>query len=340
MDLISIIVPVYNVEKYLEECIISLINQTYKNIEIIIVNDGSTDSSSELCEKLARYDNRINVVNKENAGLGLARNTGLEYVNGKYVTFIDSDDFADVDLIEKLYNGIVLSGADTCIGGFKRVNDDGKILYEEVYKNITYSENQVIDEFLIRILGSSPEKSDSIRMSVWNVLFSVEIIKNNKLEFCSERTYISEDLIFDINYYQKSKKVCIIDSNSYNYRVNNSSLTMKYRSDKFEKCKFMYNEVCSKIKTYSLRSEAILRLQRQYFVNVRTCIAQENIKISKLSYNDAIKNIDMICNDKQLQTIIKEYPKNKIGIKQCIFLNLIKLKMSKILYLSSIIGVM
>lgn len=340
MDLISIIVPVYNVEKYLEECIVSLVNQTYKNIEIIIVNDGSTDSSSELCEKLAKYDNRIKVIHKKNAGLGLARNTGLEYVKGKYVTFIDSDDFADIDLVEKLYNGIVSDNADTCIGGFKRVNDDGNILYEEVYESITYSENQVVENLLLRMLGSSPKKSDAIRMSVWNVLFSVEIIKNNNLEFCSERKYISEDLIFDIDYYQHSNKVSVINSSAYNYRVNNNSLTMKYRDDKFIKCKFMYNEVCTKIKEYSLRTEAILRLQRQYFVNIRTCISQENIKISRLSYKDAIKNIKLICNDKQLQIIIKEYPKDKVGIKQSVFLALIRLKMSRLLYLSSIIGIL
>lgn len=340
MDLISIIVPVYNVEKYLEQCIDSLVNQTYKNIEIIIVNDGSTDSSGELCDKLAKRDSRINVVHKKNAGLGFARNTGLEFVKGKYVTFIDSDDFADVDLIENLYNEIILNNADTCIGGFKRVNDDGKVLYKEKYKSVTYSGNEVVQELLLRILGSSPEKSDAIRMSVWNVLFSVEIIKNNNLKFCSERKYISEDLIFDIDYYQHSKKTSIINSCAYNYRVNNNSLTMKYRDDKFVKCRFLYNEVCNKIKESSLSSDAILRLQRQYFVNIRTCISQENIKVSRLNYNSAIKNIDLICNDKQLQTIIKEYPKNKIGIKQCVFLGLIQLKMSKILYLSSVIGIL
>lgn len=340
MDLISIIVPVYNVEKYLEQCIESLVNQTYKNIEIIIVNDGSTDSSGELCEKLANHDSRINVIHKKNAGLGLARNTGLEFVKGKYVTFIDSDDFADVDLIENLYNGIILNNADTCIGGFKRVNDDGKVLYKEEYKSVTYSGNKVVQELLLRMLGSSPEKSDAIRMSVWNVLFSVEIIKNNNLQFCSERKYISEDLMFDIDYYIHSYKTTIINSTDYNYRVNNNSLTMKYRDDRFVKCKFLYNEVYGKIKEYSLSQEAFLRLQRQYFVNVRVCIRQENTKISKLSYNDAIRNIKSICNDEQLQVIINKYPKHKIGIKQVLFLRLIQLKMSKILYLSSIIGIL
>ena len=100
MKLISIVVPVYNVEKYLKKCVLSLINQTYKNIEIILVNDGSTDGSGELCKKLSSLDKRIKIVNKKNQGLGLARNTGLEYVTGEFVTFIDSDDYADEKLIE------------------------------------------------------------------------------------------------------------------------------------------------------------------------------------------------------------------------------------------------
>ena len=103
-DLISIIVPVYNVEKYLEKCVKTLMEQSYKNIEIILVDDGSTDSSGKLVDRLANNDARITVVHKKNAGLGMARNTGLDYATGKYVAFIDSDDYTDVNMIQKLHN--------------------------------------------------------------------------------------------------------------------------------------------------------------------------------------------------------------------------------------------
>ncbi|WP_294368366.1 glycosyltransferase family 2 protein [uncultured Clostridium sp.] len=336
MELISIIVPVYNVEKYLNQCVNTLINQTYFNIEIILVNDGSTDKSGSLCDELSKRDNRIKVIHKKNEGLGLARNTGLEYINGKFVTFIDSDDYVDTNLIEELYYNLKNNNADTCIGGFKRVNDLGKIIFKESYEKNTYEDNYIKNNLLMKMLGSSPEKSDAIRMSVWNVLFSVEIIKNNKLKFVSERKFISEDIIFDIDYYQFAKKVVIIDTVAYNYRVNNESLTRKYKEDRFEKCKILYNEIYSKINFYNNNNLAIYRLQRQYFVNIRVCIKQENIKISKLSYNNAIKNIKKICNDEQLQNIIKNYPINKLGIKQKLFLISLKYKLARIIYIYSI----
>lgn len=106
VDLITIIVPVYNVEKYIRECIDSLLNQTYKNLEIILVDDGSKDKSGEICENYANADSRVKVIHKENEGLGFARNTGLTVAQGKFVTFIDSDDVADADLVERLLKGI------------------------------------------------------------------------------------------------------------------------------------------------------------------------------------------------------------------------------------------
>lgn len=333
MDLISIIVPVYNVETYLDECVNSLLNQTYKNIEIILINDGSTDRSLEICNKYKLLDNRIRVINKSNEGLGLTRNVGLDNINGKYVTFIDSDDYVDNDLIKNLYNGIRKNNADTCIAGFKRVNDAGEVLYRETYDNIVYTNEECINDLLVRMLGSSPSKSDSIRMSVWNVLFSVDIIKENGLKFVSEREIISEDIIFDIDYYQHAKKVVLINTASYNYRVNDSSLTNKYRQDRFYKSKILYNELYERINKIYKNIEPTYRIQRLYFVYIKTCIHQENVKISGLKYRQAISNIKKICYDNQIQEIIKTYPINKLKLKQKLFLLFIKYRFSVLLYL-------
>lgn len=320
MELVSVIVPVYNVEKYLEQCVNSILNQSYKLIEIILVNDGSKDSSGELCEILAKRDDRILVVHKDNEGLGLARNTGLKYVKGKYVTFIDSDDYADPDLIENLYNAIKENNADACIGGYKRVNDDGEVIYKETYEKKIYEKEECARELLPRMLGSSPEKSDSIRMSVWNVLYSMDIIRENNLDFPSERDYISEDIIFDIKYYRYCMRCVVINNSSYTYRVNNTSLTQSYNKDRFKKHKFLYNEIAKMIKRYGLIDECLVRLQRQYFVNVRYCIRQEKKRISGLKMSERIKNITYIISDTQLKNIIRNYPKQHMGIKQKAFL--------------------
>lgn len=320
MELVSIIVPVYNVEKYLEQCVNSILNQSYKLIEIILVNDGSKDSSGELCEILAKRDDRIHLVHKDNEGLGLARNTGLKYVNGKYVTFIDSDDYVDMDLIENLYNAIKENNADACIGGYKRVNDSGKVVYKETYENKIYEKEKCTNDLLPRMLGSSPQKSDSIRMSVWNVLYSMDIIRKHDLNFPSERDYISEDIIFDIKYYRNCMRCVTTNNSSYNYRVNNSSLTQSYNNNRFKKHKFLYNEIAKMIKMYGLIDECLVRLQRQYFVNVRYCIRQEKKKISGLKKKERIKNINYIISDPQLKSIIKNYPKQHMKIKQKAFL--------------------
>ena len=115
---ITVIVPVYNVENYLEKCLDSLINQTYKNIEIIVINDGSTDNQGEICQEYAQKDNRIVYIEKENGGLSDARNVGLDKMTGSYVTFIDSDDWIEQDYIETLYKKIVEYQADIAVGNY------------------------------------------------------------------------------------------------------------------------------------------------------------------------------------------------------------------------------
>lgn len=332
MDLISIIVPVYNVEKYLNQCINSLINQTYQNIEIILVNDGSKDSSGKICDEWSLRDKRIKVIHKKNEGLGLARNTGLEYVTGKYITFIDSDDYADSDLIERLYNSLIQQDGDTCIGGFKRVDDLGNVLYKELYSYKVYMNEECINNLLVKMLGSCPEKSDSIRMSVWNVLYSAKIIKDNKLKFPSERLYISEDLIFDLDYYKYSKKCVVIDSNAYNYRFNIASLTQTYRKDYFEKYEFLYNEVYKKITKDKLPNECIIRLQKQFFVNLREVVRQESVNNKNSSIKVRINNIKKIINSDTVKDVISKYPIKRLPFKQRIFIYFIKYKLSYVLF--------
>ena len=247
MDLITIIVPVYNVENYIKECIESLVNQTYQNIEIILIDDGSTDSSGCICDNYAESDSRIKVIHKKNEGLGFARNTGLMAAKGKFVTFIDSDDKADADLIERLIKGIFEFDCDTCIGGFRRISESGVVSYEEQYDDAIFSGTNVYNVLFARMLGSSPDKHDAIRMSVWNVMYSMNIIRENKLKFPSERKLISEDLIWDSEYYKYAKRVKVINSTAYNYRITPGSLTKKYKPDMLEKICVLYNEMFNRI---------------------------------------------------------------------------------------------
>ena len=128
--LVSVIVPVYNVERYVQQCLESLVNQTLKEIEIIIVNDGSTDGSAEICNKYAKMDSRIVYITKENGGLSEARNVGLKYASADYIGFVDSDDYVDLDFFKVLYDLTQKNNAKISVGAIRRV-DENNITYRE-----------------------------------------------------------------------------------------------------------------------------------------------------------------------------------------------------------------
>lgn len=335
MKLVTVIVPVYNVEKYIEECIDSLICQTYKNIEIILVDDGSIDRSGKICDQYAEADCRIKVIHKKNEGLGFARNSGLDVAEGQYVTFVDSDDKVEKNLIELLMDGVNAYGCDTCIGGFKRIAKDGQVVFEEHYEEKIYEEDNVYNELFTRMLGSAPNKHDAIRMSVWNVMYSMDIVKNKSIRFPSERKYISEDIIWDSDYYKYARKVKVIGSSAYMYRITPESLTQKYKPDMLEKICALYIELCKRV----LQDEyKIMRIQRQFLVNLRSCIKQEKASISKKNNKEIKKAIFLIVDNEVVHMVVQQYEKIIKQKKQKIFVQLVKNKFVNLLYLLVKIG--
>ena len=334
--MISVIVPVYNVEKYLRKCIESIINQTYKELEIILVDDKSTDTSGDICDDLAKEDIRIKVIHKnKNEGLGYARNTALDIVKGEYVTFVDSDDYLDEDAIEVMHNAIQEKQVDACIGGFKRVSDDEIITKKVTYREEEFRGREEVDNLLFRLIGSAPDKKDAIKMSVWNCMYNMRIIKDYNVKFESEREYLSEDIFFDIKYYHQANSVTILSNSCYNYRHNEKSLTKKYRKNRFELSKKMYEKEKEELEKINLYEEAKYRLSRQFFIYTLACIKQENTKISNKALKEALKSIKEICNDKLLRKVIDEYPIEQLERKQKIFLRLIQHKKTLLLYIAS-----
>ena len=335
MDLITIIVPVYNVEKYIRECIDSLLNQTYRNLEIVLVDDGSTDKSGDICENYTIADSRVKVIHKKNEGLGFARNTGLTVAQGKFVTFIDSDDVTDADLIERLLNGIADLKCDTCIGGFKRISENGTTSFIEQYNTALFTGADVYNKLFARMLGSAPDKHDAIRMSVWNVMYSMDIIRKYKIRFPSERKFISEDIIWDSEYYKYAKRVGIIDSTAYNYRITPGSLTQKYKPDMLKKICVLYNEMSNRIAADETK---VTRLQRQFFVNLRACLKQESSKISKKRNAEIVNSIKEIVNNETVHKAAATYEKVIEQHRQKFFVKLVKNKRTYALYILVTIG--
>lgn len=331
LPLVSVIVPVYNVEKYIDVCIESIINQTYKNIEILLIDDGSTDDSGKKCDLWKNKDKRINVIHKKNSGLGLTRNVGILKSTGKYITFVDSDDELRPEMIEKLVYGINLYHSDACVGGYSRINEKSKTLYSKEYGQIYFeNKNDVKNSFIPKLIGGLPNKHDSIKMSVWNVLFSTKIIKQNKLLFISERKILSEDIIWDINYFINCNKVQLIKSTDYLYRIRSGSLTdqIKYDPNNLKKVKDLYLYEEKLIRKYKIDGDSNLRLKKLFFINLRGCLIQDTVA---LSGNKRIDNIQKIFNDGLVTKIINEYPVNELEFKQKIFIYLIKNKKARTL---------
>ena len=217
---ITVIVPVYNVENYLNKCLDSIITQTYKNIEIIVVNDGSTDNSGEICQEYAQKDNRIVYIEQGNAGLSAARNTSLDNMSGDYVTFVDSDDWIEQDYLETLYKKIVEYQADIAVGNYYSFNESegmfyfhilGDSCYEKVYDNVSIFEN----------LYESHEMKSFALISAWGKLYKVGLFEQLRFDIGK----LGEDGYLNQKIYLLAEKIVYIHKGIYSYRIRNNSLS-------------------------------------------------------------------------------------------------------------------
>lgn len=245
--MISIVVPVYNVEKYLPECLDSLVNQTYRDIEIICVNDGSTDNSPSILEEYARKDSRIKIISQENRGLSEARNCGIEHINGEWTMFVDSDDRIDLNTCETVVKKAEEEKADYIIWAYCREFKNKslpKLFIKEttVWKKNLYSLRQ-------RIIGPIKEELrqadtlDSIG-TIWGKLYKTSYIKeDNKIRFTDiKKIGSAEDVLFNIAYTEKVQKAVYIPKAFYHYRKGDS-YTTAYKADLAEKWNELYKEI-------------------------------------------------------------------------------------------------
>ncbi|HFI0425468.1 TPA: glycosyltransferase family 2 protein [Streptococcus suis] len=220
--LISIIIPIYNVENYLSRCLDSVVNQTYPNLEIILVNDGTPDGSVAIAEAYQEKDKRIKLIHQENAGLSEARNTGLSAATGDYIAFLDSDDWLELDAYEYLLQLLLDHNADISIGGIRRT---------EVVVSETSSENRVElltqKEYAQRYFKIG---SQEIHYYVWNKLYRRDIVANVK----QPKGLYAEDVPSTFMYILNSSKVVISDKVIYNYFVNLDGLSAKFSNRHFD----------------------------------------------------------------------------------------------------------
>lgn len=336
---IAAVVPVYNVRPFLTQCVDSLLVQTYPLAEIVLVDDGSTDASGELCDELASANTLVRVVHKENAGLGFARNTGLDHVGADvdYVMFVDSDDWLEPDAVEILVDSMGDAEADCVIGGHTKINNNGGVQFVFRLENAIYDGDGVRTGLIPRLCGSAPSASDSIPMSACSSLFKCNLIRDNNLRFPSEREVISEDFVFKFDFLLCSQRVVVSEFTQYCYRTNQGSLTRSYRSDRFEACLRFYDVAFQMIREAGLPSECITRLQKVFFINLRMCIAQERPRASGLSCHQSLARIAEEVANPQVQRVISSYPVNELRWKQRLFVYLVRCRASLVLFVLNVL---
>ena len=330
---VSIIVPVYNVEKYLRCCMDSLLNQTLKDIEIILVDDESPDHCHTMCDEYAKQDHRVKVVHKKNGGLGFARNSGLEIAAGEFVAFVDSDDYVELNTYQKLYALATDTKADVVYFTFRRFNDQGVVLGKsKIKKELLFNNEAEVRGFMLDMIANSPEVKSNrdIEVSSCCALYRNELIKKYELRFKSERELISEDLLFNMDYLLLSSNVMTVPDTFYNYRWNPSSLSKTFRADRVTKYHFFYQYLLEILNINNLGMDGYLRATRWFIEHVRNDI-RRYIQ-SSLTKKEKIQRLKEVANHHIWREIAASFPYKKLPCKQALQFYLLQNRYCHLLY--------
>lgn len=306
--LVSVVLPIYNVEKYIDCCVQSVVSQSYENLEIILVDDGSPDNCPQICDEWARRDKRIKVIHKQNEGLGMARNTGIENATGEYICFFDSDDYIARNTIMDVYSVARNTKADIVTFGYSNVGTDGKVK-KEVIPLITktlFEGEEVQKDFLAKLITDNPQTGEKscLSISAWASFFSMDLIRRTGWRFVSEREIIAEDVYSMLVLYKSVGKVAVLPKALYFYRENSNSLSRSYRKDRFEKICFFY-ERCLEIQKQLMYGEAIAMRVSSVFVGFAIG-AMKMIVSSQLNKKEKIAELQVVVNNAYIQKIIHE----------------------------------
>lgn len=284
--LLSVIIPVYKVEKYLRQCVDSVINQTYKNLEIILVDDGSPDNCGKICDEYAQKDRRIKVIHQLNKGVSAARNLGTKLAQGEYITYVDSDDWLDVCMYEELFKvlneyklDMVRCAAFESDGNSKKV-----IAPKKEYANKLFTDKEVFeryfDEFLCKV--------------IWNTIYEAKIVKG----IMSPDGYRSEDNYVSGMYLYRSKRMMIIDTPLYYYRKNPESITNSGNIRSIDICLCTYQLICDLQAEGFSDGEMLKLLYKKLAREIFHFIRDKNekykiVKMKKELYSFLLNNLDL-----------------------------------------------
>lgn len=322
---ISILIPVYNTEKYLKKCLDSVINQTLQDIEIIIVNDGSKDNSQEIIEEYAKKDKRIKYFVQENAGLGATRNKGIELSTGEYIAFLDSDDWVELNCYEEMYNSAISNNSDLVIVDYYIDHEKKSFKYKNEYK-FNQKEKYLKDVLLRNVSGFS-----------WNKLYKKEIIDKNKMKFPIRGELENiEDQYFTTRFVYLSNNISFVNKPLIHYIIRNSSIVNTYQNGLLEDGLALYNankDLFKNTKYIEVLDVGLLKHIVQIILNEAKSCNKSSIKNKVNNINSILKNI--LYNEKINDLKLNKFNCSYLGKEDILYLKLLSNKKIHTLYILS-----
>lgn len=296
--MVSVIVPVYNNEIYLDECISSIINQTYSDIQIILINDGSKDRSLEICKKYAGLDNRILIINQSNFGSSQARNAGLEIAEGEFICFVDSDDVLPPDSIEKRISLLAGSGSEMCVCNFVNIDFQSEMCKSE-HENICHTGEMSASEFMYALFDYSIMGYQGY---LWNKLFRACIISEHGIRFAN-RIHYNEDRLFVLEYLTFCNKVYVNDQCVYWYRINPDSVMGRTGKHYMEK-------MMTELEAYTEMEKILKQMNLSVYARAIKAAFDSSVALNRIIPKG---HKDKLTIKEYAEVCLKEYHKSKAG---------------------------
>lgn len=321
--LLSIIIPAYNCENYLEKCIDSIIFQELESAEIILVDDGSTDQTSGICDNLSCKSSLIRAYHKANEGQGIARNYAMQFARGEYITFVDADDITEKQGYSKALEVMMQTKADLGIFGWSVFDDEDRI--DKVF--IQQNDPSIIVTNYEDVLDDMSRLRTKFGSGVWNKIYKKSILEKYKIRFISERQVISEDYLFNFVYLSYCKIIITSDIHIYKYRKNQTSFSHRYQSDYL----YRLENFASFIGSSELYSRDVIdKTNIKTFSLIKTCIIQE---ARFKSVSEGVAKIRQICQSTTTQRIVEGLSSDYLDTMNFIAKLLIKNKLAMLLYI-------
>lgn len=256
--MLSVVIPVYNVEPYLDRCLKSVMEQTYHEVEIILVDDGSTDLSGAICDRYAATDQRIKVIHKKNGGLVRARKEGLKNASGEYIAYVDADDWIESDMYTDLMNLMKTSNADVITSGLIRDYDTYCVVQEEKIEAGVYEQDILENRFLTRMISDQTFFCSNISFSLCTKVFRKKLLIQCQ-EAVNDFINVGEDVALLYPFFLEAKKIVVSGKNYYHYCIRNDSILGKKKADEWLRYQVFFSELESKCMVHHQRIPNIMR---------------------------------------------------------------------------------